>query len=219
MRCSPARSAHFAVARVACGGSGGEEQMDAERQWVLQLARDPQARARDDRTHGAAIQSLQVADLGSVLALGGAPRGQVGLQRHLHHHRAGRRAPPRPGARPGRARARARGRRRPARRRPRPRAGVNRRRARPSRSRAARARSSTAASVISTPASRPPKPRAVQLAQQRPVAAADLQGIDWMPARPQARAGAQREHVVGLADRPERAPARVQRRLGRIVCV
>ena len=55
----------------------------------------------------------------------------------------------------------------------------------------------------------PAEVAAVQLGEQRAVAAADLERIDWMPARPQARARAEREHVVGLPDRAERAPARV----------
>jgi hypothetical protein len=55
----------------------------------------------------------------------------------------------------------------------------------------------------------PAEAAAVQLTEQRTVAAADLERIDWMPARPQARVRAEREHVVGLSDCAERAPARI----------
>ncbi len=69
---------------------------------------------------------------------------------------------------------------------------------------------STAASVISTPASRAAESAAVQLSR-----AARRRRSRPRACSPGSRraAAAQRDHVVGLADRAERAPARVQRGL------
>jgi hypothetical protein len=58
-----------------------------QRQRVLELGRDRQPRARDDRADGGAVEPLHVTDLGRVRALARAPRRQVGLERHLHDHR------------------------------------------------------------------------------------------------------------------------------------
>ena len=153
--------------------------------------------ARDDRADGAAVQALQVADLGRVLALAGAPRRPVGLQRHLHDHRPARARDLRAAARRGRGRARARARGRPARRRRRRPAGAARRRARPSRSRSRARAIATAASVISTPDSAPPKPRRCSSHSSAP----SPQPTSSVLRRPTARApAAQGDHVVGLAD-------------------
>ena len=61
----------------------------------------------------------------------------------------------------------------------------------------------------------PAEAAAVQLGEQCAVAAADLERAPRM----QTGARAEREHVIGLPDRAERAPARVEGRLGRIPCV
>jgi len=62
-----------------------EEAMHRQRQRVLQLGRDAQARAGDDVARGVSVEPLQVADLDGVLALARPTCRDIGLQRDLDH--------------------------------------------------------------------------------------------------------------------------------------
>ena len=196
----------------AARGRCGEEAVHRQRQRILELAGDRQARAaRRSARDRRAIQALQVSDLGGVRALARAPRRQVGLERHLDEHRA---------AGAGDLGEQRRG------------VGhvlehvgedaevvgavgdrqvQRRRRARPTSISGALARDRRRPpAVISTPDSRPPKPRRCSSQSSAP----SPQPTSSVLAGRDARARAQRDHVVGLADRAERAPARVQGRVG-----
>jgi hypothetical protein len=61
--------------------------VNLERQRVLQLGGQLEPRRARDRARRLARESLQVADLLGVDALGGAPRRDVFLERHLEHDR------------------------------------------------------------------------------------------------------------------------------------
>ena len=109
------RAPTWRAAAARAPAVAAKKRVDRQRQRVLELGGDSQARARHDRRDRRAVEALEVADLGGVLALAGPPRREVGLERHLDD------APP-AGARDlgeqraaGRARARARARGCPAR--------------------------------------------------------------------------------------------------------
>ena len=53
---------------------GGEEALYVKGQWIVELADDGKAGARDDLACGWAVEALEVSDLGGVLALAGPLR-------------------------------------------------------------------------------------------------------------------------------------------------
>ncbi len=200
------RRAHCPLQRALrpCSRALREEPVDAQRQRVLELAGDPQARLCDEPPRGCAIEPLQVADLDGVLALAGAPRRDVRLERHLDEH----------GARRSRDLGEQRCRLSHVLEHVRDDAqvigavGVRQVLAVVARDRfdlraLPRDRDGRVGDLDA--AQRAAESACVQLAQQRAVAAADLERA----LRPQAGALAQRDHVLRLADRSECAPARV----------
>ncbi len=64
-----------------------EEAMNLQRQRILELGDDRQAGLSYDPARACAVQSLEVSDLGGVLALAVPSRREVGLEGHLDEHR------------------------------------------------------------------------------------------------------------------------------------